>query len=155
MQSNSSSIPCPQLLPALAFLPCSSLHPLPAGWVAAGGHGCPHLQVVQPGRLLLLGGVGGGGGKLVPSWLSLSRIPMSFPRVSPGFPKAAWALRPLSVRVPLGRSWPAGPQAVDGVNGGRQTRHEFVRLGWGTGVFLGNQAGNTTHSAKPGRACKC
>lgn len=100
-------------------------------------------------------GGGWGGGKLVPSWLSLSRIPMSFPRVSPGFPKAAWALRPLSVRVPLGRSWPAGPQAVDGVNGGRQTRHEFVRLGWGTGEFLGNQAGNTTHSAKPGRACKC
>lgn len=151
MQSNSSSIPCPQLLPAFAFLPCSSLHPLPAGWVAVGGRGCPHLQVVPPGRPLLLGG----GGKLGPSWLSLSRIPMSFPQVSPGFPKAAWAPRPLSVCVPLGRSWPAGPQVVDGANGGRQARHEFVCLGWGTGVFLGSQAGNTMHSAKPGRECKC
>lgn len=65
-----------------------------------------------------------------------------------GLPKAAWALRPLSAHVLLGCSWPAGPQAASGENMDWQTQREFVRLGWGVGLFLGNQAGNSTHSSK-------
>lgn len=74
--------------------------------------------------------------------------------VSSGFPKAAWTLWDLSPPV---SSLTAPGAEIHKWECALETLSWVCKAlqGQGVGPFLGKQDGNTTHSAKPGKACKC
>lgn len=144
MQGNSSSFLCPQLLPPFAFLPCSSLHPLPAGGVTAGGMGTLTRRLYSPAGTASQGGekLGSNCPASMTYRFNLSELALASLKLC-----ELWDILP-SVCC----SWAAGPQVMNGAN---KDTASVCKPGVGERPFLGNQAGNTTHSAEPGRVYKC